>query len=157
MKRLFLFALPVVLAACGGASGSSYGAGSGPSTPAVESASPSASAAVTTATTVQLGMATGIGQVLTDKEGMTLYRFTADTPGHSACASGCTANWPPLTVTGTATAGAGISGALGTLVRADGSNQVTYKGAPLYTYAGDSKAGDAKGNGLLGKWFAVTP
>ena len=47
---------------------------------------------------------------------------------------------------------------LATFTRSDGhGTQVTYNGLPLYTYTGDSKPGDAKGEGLQGVWFAVTP
>lgn len=49
---------------------------------------------------------------------------------------------------------------LGTTKRGDGTTQVTYKGHPLYTYAGDQKAGDTNGQGVSAygaKWYAVTP
>jgi hypothetical protein len=65
-----------------------------------------------------------------------------------------------LTVpTGTAhvTGAAGIGASnLGTVARSDGTLQVTYKGMPLYRYSGDTKAGDANGQGFAGIWFVVT-
>jgi hypothetical protein len=50
-------------------------------------------------------------------------------------------------------AGAGVTGQLGTLTRADGTTQVTYAGLPLYFWEGDKKPGDITGNGIEG--FAV--
>jgi predicted lipoprotein with Yx(FWY)xxD motif len=61
-------------------------------------------------------------------------------------------------VAGPATAGAGVTGKLGTIKRSDGSTQATYNGHPLYTYVGDSAPGQAKGNGLNlsgGLWHEV--
>ena len=54
-------------------------------------------------------------------------------------------------------AGPGIIGTLGTIKRADGATQATYNGHPLYTYAGDTQPGQAKGNGIKGVWHEVTP
>src|SRR5262249_21715002 len=39
----------------------------------------------------------------------------------------------------------------------DGKYQVTYHGLSLYTYAGDRKAGDVKGQGSGGLWHAIAP
>ena len=49
---------------------------------------------------------------------------------------------------------------VGTTKRADGSEQVTYAGHPLYLYVGDQKPGDATGEGLTdfgAGWDALTP
>jgi len=62
-------------------------------------------------------------------------------------------------VKGPATAGAGVTGTLATITRADGSTQATYDGHPLYTYKGDTAPGQDKGNGLNisgGLWHDVT-
>jgi len=86
---------------------------------------------------------------------MTLYSSSNDTANMSNCAGACAANWPPYTVTmiPNLTAAAGISGKFGTMTRADGSTQVTYKGMPLYFWINDAKAGDTTGNSVNG--FAV--
>jgi predicted lipoprotein with Yx(FWY)xxD motif len=97
--------------------------------------------------------------VLVDDNGRTLYRFDDDTmPGKSSCGPGvCESTWPALTVTGTPTAGAGIEASrLSTFKRDDGKTQVQIEGHPLYMFAGDAKAGDTNGQGLLDKWYAVT-
>src|SRR5262249_25493667 len=72
--------------------------------------------------------------VLTSAQGFTLYWFAPDTPARSACYGTCAGYWPPVTVTGTPSAGPGVTGRLGTIKRADGTTQVTYNGHPPYTY-----------------------
>jgi predicted lipoprotein with Yx(FWY)xxD motif len=95
--------------------------------------------------------------VLTDAAGFTLYWFAADTATRSNCTGSCTRRWPP--VTGPATAGAGVSGAVGWIRRPDGPIQATYDGHPLYTASVDTAAGQARGNGMTasgGRWHEVT-
>ena len=96
--------------------------------------------------------------VLTNAKGRTLYWFAPDTATRSACYGTCAAYWPP--VRGAVTAGPGVTGRLGTIARSDGSVQATYDGHPLYTYAGDTGAGQANGNRVNlngGLWYEVTP
>ena len=87
----------------------------------------------------------------------TVYTFGSDTPGVSNCNGGCATTWPPLTIASgtTPTGGPGVTGQLGTITRADGSLQVTYKGLPLYFFHSDTKAGDTKGN--YTGWSLVKP
>lgn len=89
--------------------------------------------------------------------GHTVYTFDSDTPGVSKCTGGCTAIWPPLSIASGVmpTGGPGVTGQLGTITRADGSLQVTYKGLPLYFFHSDSSAGDTKGN--YTGWSLVKP
>jgi len=104
--------------------------------------------------TARIGGAT----VLTDAKGLTLYWFAPDTATRSNCNGTCAAYWPP--VRGAATAGPGVTGRLGTITRSDGSVQATYDRHPLYTYAGDTAAGQANGNRLNlngGLWYEITP
>jgi predicted lipoprotein with Yx(FWY)xxD motif len=132
-----LVAAALIAAAC-------TGAGAAPSAPSATSSS--AAAAVT------IGMASSgnFGTVLTGPNGMTLYTYAKDTATSSACTGQCATAWPPLVTTGGAMAGAGVTGKLGTLMRADGTTQVTYGGRPLYYWMGDAKAGDVTGNGIDG-------
>lgn len=111
--------------------------------------------AVSAGETVALGE-TDLGEVLVDADGMTLYLFTQDSEGTSACTEGCAEAWPPLIADGEPTGGDGIDASLlGTIERADGSMQVTYAGNPLYTYAADTAPGTTVGQGVGDVWFAV--
>ena len=104
--------------------------------------------------------ATRFGSVLVATNGRTLYLFTADRKT-SACTGACAALWPPLLAKGSVVAGAGVSSSLlGTVTRPDGTRRVTYAGHPLYFFAGDAKAGQMKGEGVVhfgGKWFVLSP
>jgi predicted lipoprotein with Yx(FWY)xxD motif len=111
----------------------------------------SAGARVTLKTTTIRGIT-----VLTNARGLTLYWFVSDSPAASRCTGSCAAYWPP--VTGTPTAGPGITGKLGTIRRPGGAAQATYDGHPLYTYAGDSAPGQANGDKIDlngGYWHEV--
>jgi predicted lipoprotein with Yx(FWY)xxD motif len=50
-----------------------------------------------------------------------------------------------------------ITGQLGVTARADGSQQVTYNGAPLYYFLKDKNPGDTTGQGVGSVWFVVPP
>ncbi|RBI62157.1 hypothetical protein DMJ13_09735 [halophilic archaeon] len=97
------------------------------------------------------------GVVLTDAEGMTLYRFTEDEAGESTCYDDCAEAWPPLTVEESPTIPDGLPGEFATTEREDGSMQVTYDGTPLYSFARDEEPGDANGQGVGDVWFVVNP
>jgi predicted lipoprotein with Yx(FWY)xxD motif len=140
----------VALAACGSSS---------PSDPAASNAGTNAHATDTGARSVTIRtMKTSKGTVLVDAQGHTLYWFAKDTKTKSNCNGSCTTYWPP--VLGKATAGAMLPHGFGTIKRANGETQATYDGHPLYTYSGDTSAGQVTGNGLDlsgGLWWAVTP
>lgn len=97
---------------------------------------------------VSLGSAAGVGKVLVDSEGMTLYYFQKDQKGSgkSKCEGACAEAWPPLTSEGEPEAMSGVKSAmLGTIERSDGTTQVTYAGWPLYTFVEDKKPGEDNG------------
>jgi predicted lipoprotein with Yx(FWY)xxD motif len=101
------------------------------------------------------------GVVLADGvDGPTLYRYTPDGTGPSTCTLACAQAWPPLVVSSASSlgAGSGVTGTLlGTVPRSDGTLQVTYKGMPLYRFAGDAHPNQATGEGVGGVWFVVHP
>jgi predicted lipoprotein with Yx(FWY)xxD motif len=104
---------------------------------------------------------TGLGKILVDSRGRSLYLFRKDTGGRSRCAGSCAVAWPPLLVSGRLTAGAGVKGSkLGTTRRSDGKKQVVYNHHPLYRFVGDKKPGNTNGQGLTAfgaRWFTLTP
>lgn len=108
--------------------------------------------------TLALGSSAGLGQYLVAENGMTLYTSTGDKAGVSNCTGSCVTNWPPYTTTvqRALSVQAGIGGKVGTTARADGSQQVTYKGMPLYFWVGDTKAGETTGNGV-GSFLVARP
>jgi predicted lipoprotein with Yx(FWY)xxD motif len=143
----WLFALALVLAACGG----NDDGGSGTAAPA-EPATTAAPAAGGTTVAVASG---NLGDILVDGDGRTLYAFTKDQGDKSACSGQCADNWPALE--GTATAGTGVEASmLSSAMQAGGDTQVTYGGRPLYYFAGDAKPGDVNGQGVGNVWFVVT-
>jgi len=103
---------------------------------------------------------TGLGRILVDGRGHTLYLFAKDSRGKSTCVGGCAAFWPPLIATGKPLAGPGVkSKLLGTTRRADGRLQVTYNHHPLYSFVKDARKGDTKGEELVafgGEWYALS-
>ncbi len=102
---------------------------------------------------------TELGEILVDGEGLTLYLFTQDPPGESVCEEDCLAAWPPLIVDDEPVLGDGVdAGLVGTITRDDdGSTQVTYDDAPLYTWASDQQPGDVTGQGVNDVWYVVAP
>lgn len=92
---------------------------------------------------------------------LTVYLFEADKGSASSCSGACAHVWPPVTTAVSATAGGSASSAdLGTITRADGTKQVTYKGHPLYYYAKDKDSGDAYGQGVKSfgaPWYVLSP
>lgn len=100
-----------------------------------------------------------LGEVLTDGEGMTLYRFDKDSvdPVTSNCNGDCAQAWP-VVAAGDVTPAPGTDASLiGSVTRADGTKQLTVGGWPMYRYAKDAKPGDANGQGVGGTWFASAP
>lgn len=100
-----------------------------------------------------------LGEIVVASSGRTAYVFDEDTAGSgtSACSGECLDDWPPVT-SGTADPAVdGVTGDVGTLTRDDGTMQVTLDGMPLYTFAGDSDAGDVTGQGVQDVWWAVAP
>jgi predicted lipoprotein with Yx(FWY)xxD motif len=141
-------------AACGSSSNGSGSSSQASTAPAntTSSSSGEGAAVVKSALNATLG-----ATVLVDAQGMTLYSLSGEQNGRFICtSSACLKVWHPLSAsTGPPS---GRVGSLGIVKRPDGTEQVTYKGMPLYTFALDQKPGDAKGQGIkdVVTWTAVT-
>lgn len=144
------------LAGCGGGSGSSSTTATEASKePTLPKPAPPPPNAEEGTVFVSLGSAKGLGQVLVNSEGRTLYAFSGE-----KCEGACAKAWPPLLdENGEPEPSNGTSAArLGTVERPDGTTQVTYAGHPLYTFGGDGAPGEANGNGesaFGGTWTAL--
>ena len=102
-----------------------------------------------------------LGTILVDRGGRTLYLFEKDRRSTSACSGACARYWPPLIARGKPTAAGSVRASLlGTTRRSDGSRQVTYRGYPLYRFAGDTEPGQTTGQGSRAfgaGWFVLSP
>jgi predicted lipoprotein with Yx(FWY)xxD motif len=104
---------------------------------------------------------TTTAHILVTPKGKTLYVFAPDPKNKSTCSGECAKFWPPRLVGSNAHPAAsiaGVPGTFGVITRTDGTRQLTYDGAPLYTFAGDKNAGDMNGQGLFasgGFWWVV--
>jgi predicted lipoprotein with Yx(FWY)xxD motif len=134
----------VLTAACGSSDGSSPPSSAPPATGDAVSA-----------------QSTQLGTILVDGRGRTVYVFANDQVDQSTCDAACAADWPPVAAPSTLPASLpGVTGELGTATRSDGNHQLTVAGHPLYTFSGDSAAGQTNGQGITlngGLWTVVLP
>ncbi len=112
----------------------------------------------TTTTAVTARAMNGLGNVVTDNNGMTLYRFDKDEPSPSkwTCKGACTMTWIPVIVRDSVQTSGVEKSLLGTVHRS-GLKQLTLAGWPLYRYIGDTAAGQVNGQGKDGEWYAIAP
>ena len=140
-KRLAPFALLALIGLAVAVSGCGGTASAGGTMPTSSSSS---------GMTVAVKHVDSVGNVLVDAKGDALYSPDQEANGMILCKGSCTSIWVPLTVSaGAKPSGAGeVNTMLGTVHRPDGSEQVTYRGKPLYTFVEDSSPGKVTGNGF---------
>jgi predicted lipoprotein with Yx(FWY)xxD motif len=162
LSALALAITALVVAGCGSSSSSST-TSSTPASTAASSTTTSAAVAAPTRTGVLLVTKHNkLGTILAaGPQRRTVYLFEKDKGPASTCSGDCADDWPPVTTTAAPHAsGAAVSADLGTIPRADGTKQVTYKGHPLYFFDDDKDAGDTKGQGSKAfgaGWYVMTP
>lgn len=153
-----------LLAGCGSSSSSSSSSSAASTTPAT-------TAAQSTPTTTTASAGSGVkvetkhsklGTILAaGPKKLTVYLFEKDKGTSSACEGECASDWPPVTTEGgPVAAGGALSADLGTTKRPDGTEQVTYKGHPLYFFEQDKDSGDAYGQGSKAfgaGWYVMKP
>ena len=158
-----LAATAVLVAACGSAGGSTAGSGSGYGGSSGNAGSTGNAAAASS--TVSSRQLSGIGKVLVNGSGLTVYRVKtpAETNGHIKCTGSCTSFWLPVTASTASMSASSLPGKLGMVHRPGGQTQLTYNGRPLYTFKLDTAPGQAHGNnytdsfnGTSFTWQAVT-
>jgi predicted lipoprotein with Yx(FWY)xxD motif len=147
----------LTVAACGGGGGAtqsspspSSGRGENPAPPARSGGRPAI---------VGVGRS-GLGRILVDSQGRTLYLFKADSATASACDGACATAWPPLLAHGNPSVAGGLNPSLvSTIHRPGGGRQLSYNGHPLYLFVDDQKPGDVKGQGVTAfgaLWYALS-
>lgn len=100
----------------------------------------------------------GVGTVLVDTAGKTLYFTDSDSASAIKCTGECTSLWIPAPAPNPAPQG----NDLGVVQRPEGTSQLTYQNKPLYTFTMDSQDKPASGNeakdsfgGVDFTWHAV--
>ncbi len=154
-RHIIVPLLALITAAAVGACGGAQGPPAGGPQPLI---SPQPGPVVVTTRTIA-----GLGPVLADARGYTLYIFPTDTDHSTSCSDACLGSWPPVTVPAgqDLRAGNGVQQQLlGTISGPYGKKIATYAGRPLYAYAGDVEPGQDNGQGLNlngDSWFVVNP
>lgn len=153
MRSKALLVVPVALLAVAcGSSSTTTGNSSAASTP--------------TATSPHVGpglstrKVSGLGTILTNQSGRTLYTFSPEKGGTIACTGSCATTWPPLTSSGgqPSTSSTLVHASLvGSVANPSGGKIITYAGWPMRIYASDTAAGQTNGQGIDGKWYVISP
>lgn len=163
----------LALAACSKSTNTGTTPTSPPSSTAMPAATATASAAPSStassgsqaAYTIDTASVSGLGTVLVNGNGQTLYVLSSESGKKVTCttATGCAAAWPPMSLPSGMNAGLAMSGVLSSLlstVTAPDGTRVTYAGYPLYTFAYDGGPRSDKGEGVSsfgGTWHAMAP
>jgi len=119
---------------------------------------PASQQAVQTSDTIRVAPSS-LGNILVDAQGKTLYYFAADIPASraSTCSGSCAGIWPVFYSDTIAVSPPLMASDFSSFVRADGTNQTTYRGWPLYYFQGDTGAGAVSGENVNKVWFVVKP
>lgn len=153
-KALLVVPLALFAAACGSSSS--------PTT----TSTPAASTSTPTNSHVSPGLSTrkvsGLGTILTNQNGRTLYTFSPEKGGKIACTGSCATAWPPLTTSGQPSMSSALvhPNLVGSVADPSGGKIITYAGWPMRTYTADTQAGQVNGQGsdaFGGKWYVVSP
>lgn len=171
MKKIWVILILPVFAVAAAGCGSSSSSSSSTSTPAATTTAATSAKAVAKKSakaaaaklTVSAATVPGLGVILVNSQGRTLYTFAPDKKSKVTCVGSCASVWPPVTLSAGA-APAAAKQLKASLLASDpdpsGGKVVTYAGWPLYTYVGDSAAGTASGqakNLKGGFWYVITP
>ncbi len=147
-------AAALALTACGSSSKGNAGAGG------------SAATSSQPGTSFHSVAVSGLGTVVVDARGMTVYILTSGGQKNVPCtdSTGCTKVWPALPLpagVAAAKAGPGVQASLlGTTKLSDGRTYPTYNGWLMYEYAADPGPGHGGGQGIQsfgGTWYALSP
>ncbi|MYT74803.1 MULTISPECIES: SCO0930 family lipoprotein [unclassified Streptomyces] len=162
-KQLTVAGWPVYRYAMDSSPGDAKGQGVGgvwyAAAPDGKKASPAAAAAPADLKGLSTRKDPKLGEIVVDKNGMTVYRFLKDSawPIKSNCVGACATKWPAVEpVAKNDTKDIPLKGFM-SFTRPDGSKQQTLNCWPVYTFSGDKKPGDTNGQGVGGTWYAASP
>jgi predicted lipoprotein with Yx(FWY)xxD motif len=158
LATLLAAAVALLAAGCGSSSSKST------NSPVSTTAAPSTSSTPATGA-VQISTRTlpGLGSVLVNAQGRTLYVFAPDKANKVTCQGACASVWPPLALSAgqkPVVSGQVKSSIVGSDPNPAGGQVVTYAGWPLYTYVADPSPGTARGQALNlngGLWYVIAP
>jgi predicted lipoprotein with Yx(FWY)xxD motif len=155
-SALVILPLALLAAACGSSSSSST-----PSTQATSTA-PASAASAKASVTLATRTLPGVGTILVNGQGRTLYTFAPDKAKKVTCVNQCAAIWPPLKISsGKPSVAGGVDASMvGSDPNPMGGRVVTYRGWPLYLYTADPAAGTDHGQGVNsagGRWYVISP
>jgi predicted lipoprotein with Yx(FWY)xxD motif len=157
---LILSSVALVVAGCGGSSktASTSAPAAVPSTPSTATSAPASGGVKISTSTIA-----GIGPVLVNAQGHTLYTFAPDKDKNVTCVSACASIWPPAALpTGQQPVAVGLvkQSLLGSDPNPSGGQVITYAGWPLYTYVADTAPGQHSGQAVNlngGLWYVISP
>lgn len=153
---LLIFAMLMVVAACGNKDKATESSSSANKEETATEETTTEETANEQAASLKLLKNEAVGEYLADSKGMTLYYFKKDEEEKSNCSGDCLEKWPPFTEKQFNVPEGFSKADFGTITREDsGAEQVTYKGYPLYYFAGDKQEGDVKGQGVKEVWYIV--
>ena len=157
---LIMLTVVLAIAGCGG------GQANESTSTATTSSIPATTSSTPSATTAQISTKTlpGLGTILVNGQGHTLYIFVPDKHKQVTCLSTCAQIWPPVKLSNAhklpTLSGGARSSLLGSDPDPEGGHVATYAGWPLYTYISDSAPGQATGQGIEtngGLWYVLAP
>jgi predicted lipoprotein with Yx(FWY)xxD motif len=96
---------------------------------------------------VGTSMMSGVGTVLVNRAGMTLYFNDQDHGAMVSCTSACTGVWLPALTAGRSAPSGSAAGVTVIKRSDDGKEQLAYHGKPLYGFKPDAMAGQVTGDG----------
>lgn len=132
------------------------------STSTTPTTTPSGSGAGNQTVTILSRSVPGLGTILVNSAGHTLYAFAPDKRSKVTCTGGCAAVWPPAFVPPgrKVRGGPGVRASLlGSAPDPSGGRVITYNGWPLYTYVADTAPGTEAGQAVDlngGLWWVIT-
>jgi predicted lipoprotein with Yx(FWY)xxD motif len=163
MRRFALFTPLLVAGLLAGCGSSSSSSSSATTSSAAAASTTSTTASTSNGVTISTASIAGLGTVLVNGEGHTLYTFAPDNRSKVTCTGGCAVYWPPAKLSSgekPVAAGAVKASLLGSDPDPSGGQVATYNGWPLYTFLPEKTAGTATGQALNssgGLWYVITP